>query len=174
MIPADGNSAQATCACAQDGGRIFLFPGSFDPFTLGHASLVERGLRLFDSIVIGVGVNEQKPGWIPAEERVEALRRLYADEPRVAVMAYSGLTVDLAAAIGATGILRGVRTVADYQYEMNMADINHRLAGLETIVLFSAPEHAAISSSVVRELAHFGRDIHEFLPKGLSYTSKAI
>ena len=174
MMQREADSVQAIRACVREGERVFLFPGSFDPFTLGHASLVERGLRLFGSIVIGVGVNEQKPGWIPADERVEALRRLYADEPRVAVMAYSGLTVDFAAAIGATGILRGVRTVADYQYEMNMADINHRLAGLETVVLFSAPEHAAISSSVVRELAHFGRDIHEFLPAGLSYSSKAI
>lgn len=143
-----------------------LFPGSFDPFTLGHASLVQRGLQLFDHIVIAVGVNEQKPGWIPADQRVAALRRLYAHEPRVSVTTYTGLTVDFAASIGAHCILRGVRTVADYQYEMNMADINHRLSGLETIVLFSEPEHAAISSSVVRELAHFGRDITEFLPEG--------
>lgn len=146
--------------------RKILFPGSFDPFTLGHASLVKRGLRLFDHIVIAVGINEQKPGWIPAEQRVAALRRLYADEPRIEVTSYTGLTVDFAAAIGASCILRGVRTVADYQYEMNMADINHRLSGLETIVLFSEPEHAAISSSVVRELADFGRDITEFLPAG--------
>ena len=143
-----------------------LFPGSFDPFTLGHASLVARGLQLFDHIVIAVGINEQKPGWIPADERVAALQRLYADEPRVEVMAYRGLTVDFAQSIAAKCILRGVRTVADYQYEMNMADINHRLSGLETIVLFSEPEHAAISSSVVRELAHFGRDIEPFLPSG--------
>jgi len=146
-----------------------LFPGSFDPFTLGHASLVERGLKLFDHIIIAVGVNEHKPGWIPAEERVDALRRFYANEPRIKVMSYTGLTVDFAAQVGAKCILRGVRTVADYQYEMNMADINHRLAGLETIVLFSEPMQAAISSSVVRELAHFGRDINEFLPAGLTY-----
>lgn len=146
--------------------EVVLFPGSFDPFTLGHASLVARGLRLFPRIVIAVGVNEQKPGWIPAAERVAALHRLYADEPRVEVTTYTGLTVDFAASIGASCILRGVRTVADYQYEMNMADINHRLSGIETIVLFSEPEHAAISSSVVRELADFGRDIREFLPEG--------
>lgn len=150
-----------------------LFPGSFDPFTLGHASLVARGLQLFDHIVIAVGINEQKPGWIPAAERVAALRRLYADEPRIEVMAYRGLTVDFAQSIGAKCILRGVRTVADYQYEMNMADINHRLSGLETIVLFSEPVHAAISSSVVRELAHFGRDIEPFLPAGYHVSREA-
>ena len=148
---------------------MILFPGSFDPFTLGHASLVERGLRLFDQIVIAVGINEAKSGWIPAEERIAALRRLYADEPRVTVTSYTGLTVDFASQIGVKCILRGVRTVADYQYEMNMADINHRLSGLETVVLFSEPQHAAVSSSVVRELARFGREIHEFLPKGLHY-----
>lgn len=147
-----------------------LFPGSFDPFTRGHASLVERGLRLFDRIVIAVGINEQKPGWIPAEERVAALRRLYADEPRIEVTSYTGLTVDFAATVGASCILRGVRTVADYQYEMNMADINHRLSGIETIVLFSEPSNAAISSSVVRELADFGRDISSFLPEGYQPT----
>jgi len=150
-------------------GITILFPGSFDPFTLGHASLVERGLLLFDRIIIAVGVNEQKPGWIPAEQRLEALKRLYAGEPRVEVTSYTGLTVDFARSIGADCILRGIRTVADYQYEMNMADINHRLSGIETVVLFSEPSYAAISSSVVRELAHFGRDIHEFLPEGLHY-----
>ncbi|MCR5820422.1 MAG: pantetheine-phosphate adenylyltransferase [Bacteroidaceae bacterium] len=149
--------------------NTILFPGSFDPFTLGHASLVERGLRLFDHIVIAVGINEAKKGWIPAEERIAALRRLYAGEPRVTIASYSGLTVDFATQIGTKCILRGVRTVADYQYEMNMADINHRLSALETIVLFSEPQHAAISSSVVRELASFGRDIQEFLPEGLKY-----
>ena len=146
-----------------------LFPGSFDPFTLGHASLVRRGLQLFGNIIIAVGINEQKQGWIPADERVNALRRLYANEPHVRVVSYTGLTADFAASIGVRCILRGVRSMADYQYEMTLADINRRLRGIETLVLFCEPDQASISSSIVRELAHFGHDIQEFLPEGLTY-----
>ena len=149
----------------EGGGRV-LFPGSFDPFTLGHANLVERALALFDEVVIAVGINEQKAGWIPAEERVRALKDLYKDSARVRVESYTGLTTDFAHSIGAKAILRGVRTVKDYEYEMQMADINRQQTGIETVFLFAAPQLAAISSSVVRELAHFGKDIRGFLPKG--------
>ena len=145
---------------------IVLFPGSFDPFTLGHANLVERALGLFDEVVIAVGVNEQKPGWIPADERVRALRDLYKINTRVRVESYTELTVDFARAIGATAILRGLRSVKDYEYELSMADVNRQLSGIETVILFADPELAAISSSVVRELAHFGKDIKPFLPEG--------
>ena len=150
--------------------KVALFPGSFDPFTRGHADIVERGLRLCDRLIIGVGYNEQKQGWIPVEERVSALRQLYAEEPRISVVAYNTLTTDLAQKVGATIILRGVRSVKDYEYELQMADINRQLAPeVETVVLFSNPSLASVSSSVVRELAHFGRDIQEWLPQGLHY-----
>lgn len=141
-----------------------LFPGSFDPFTLGHADIVQRALGLFDEVVVAVGYNEQKKGWMPVEERVEAIRRLYKDEPRVAVESYMGLTVDFAKERGITAIVRGVRTTADFEYEMQMADVNRRLAGIETVLLPASPELASLSSSVVRELAHFGHDISAFLP----------
>ena len=158
----------------EGGGRVFggavLFPGSFDPFTLGHCNLVERALKLFDEVIIAVGVNEQKAGWIPADERVRALRALYKEESRVRVESYSGLTTDFAAAIGATAILRGVRSVKDFEYEQQMADINRRLTGIDTVCLFADPQMAAISSSVVRELAHFGKDIKPFLPEGYILT----
>jgi len=148
-----------------------LFPGSFDPFTRGHASLVERALRLFDEVAIAVGINEQKLGWIPADERVRALTSLYKDEARVRIMSYTGLTTDFAASIGATAILRGIRSLKDYEYELQMADVNRQLSGIETVILFADPELAAISSSIVRELAHFGQDIQPFLPEGLKYNT---
>ena len=148
------------------GGSLILFPGSFDPFTLGHADLVKRALRLFDQVVVAVGVNEIKPGWIPVAQRVEALKHFYREEPRVHVDQYTGLTIDFAASIGATAILRGLRSVKDYEYELQMADVNRQLSGIETVILFADPEFAAISSSVVRELAAFGHDISAFLPEG--------
>ncbi len=146
-----------------------LFPGSFDPFTLGHADLVERALRLFPHVVVAVGYNEHKSGWIPVEERVRALREFYADEPKVEIVSYTGLTVDLAKEMGIQCILRGVRSTKDYEYELDIADINRRLLGIETIVLFADPRLSSLSSSVVRELAHFGRDITAWLPKALKY-----
>ena len=147
-----------------------LFPGSFDPFTLGHADIVERGLALFEHVVIAVGYNEQKKGWIPVEERVRALRELYKDEPRVTVESYNTLTTDYARKVGATFILRGVRTHKDYEYELQMADVNRQLApDIETMVLFARPELACISSSTIRELAHFGHDFQQWLPQGINY-----
>ena len=146
------------------GGGSILFPGSFDPFTIGHADLVQRALRLFDEVIIAVGVNELKPGWIPVEERLRTIRELYKDDSRVRVEQYSGLTADFAHSIGASAILRGVRTIKDFEYEQQMADVNRQLTGIDTILLFADPSLAAISSTVVRELAHFGHDITPFLP----------
>ncbi len=143
-----------------------LFPGSFDPFTLGHFSLVERALNIFDEVVIAVGINEQKHGWIPVEERVRALKELYKEQARVRIESYTGLTSDYAHSIGAKAILRGVRTLQDFEYEMQMADINRELTGIDTVLLFADPKTSAISSSVVRELSHFGKEITQFLPKG--------
>lgn len=146
-----------------------LFPGSFDPFTRGHADIVERGLNLFDHITVGVGHNEQKRGWIPVEERVHALRQLYKDEPRISVESYDTLTIDFAQRIGAQFILRGIRSVSDYEYELQIADINHELSGIETVVLFAQPGLANVSSSIIRELAHYGRDVSSWLPNNLTY-----
>ena len=144
--------------------RLALFPGSFDPFTKGHADIVTRALALFDEIVVAVGYNEQKPGWMPVEERVEKIRQIYAYEPRVKVESYTGLTVEFAKEKGVNAIVRGVRTVADFEYELQMADVNKQLTGIETVLLPASPQFASLSSSVVRELAHFGQDISAFLP----------
>ena len=141
-----------------------LFPGSFDPFTLGHDDIVRRALMLFDEVVVAIGYNEQKSGWKPVEERIASIRKLYEDEPRVRVESYTGLTVDFAKEQGITAIIRGVRTTKDFEYELQMADMNRRLTGIETILLPASPEFASLSSSLVRELARFGRDISTFLP----------
>ncbi|MCM1164147.1 MAG: pantetheine-phosphate adenylyltransferase [Muribaculaceae bacterium] len=144
--------------------KVILFPGSFDPFTIGHKSLVDRVLPLFDRVVIAIGANSSKPGATPVEQRVESIKALYASEPKIEVMAYSGLTVDACQACGARWMLRGVRTVADYEYERNLADINRDLAGVDTLILFTLPGLASVSSSMVRELASYGRDVSRFLP----------
>jgi len=143
-----------------------LFVGSFDPFTIGHDSIVRRALPLFDHIIIGVGVNERKKYMLSAEERVRRIKRLYADEPKIEVKAYSDLTIDFARREQATYIIKGVRSVKDFEYEREQADVNRLLSGVETIFLYAEPQLSSISSTMVRELQHFGRDISEFLPKG--------
>lgn len=152
--------------------KTIIFPGSFNPFTRGHADIVERGLKLFDRVIVAVGYNEQKQangqnaGSDPLMvSRLDVIRRLYADEPRVQFIAYSGLTIDVAREQGACAILRSVRSMKDYEYELQMADVNRQLSGIETVVLFARPELSSISSSVVRELQHFGCDVETFLPK---------
>ena len=144
--------------------RIALFPGTFDPFTAGHARIVERGLELFDEIVVAVGQNSDKRPMLAPGERLERIARLYAGEPRVRCVAYEGLTADLAAGTGARFLLRGVRSVRDFEYERELADINRHIAGLETVLLCSEPGLAFVSSGMVRELAVSGRDVSGFLP----------
>ena len=143
-----------------------LFVGSFDPFTIGHDSIVRRALPLFDHIIIGVGVNERKKYMLDAEERVRRIKRLYADNPKLEVKAYSDLTIAFARREQATYIIKGVRSVKDFEYEREQADVNRLLSGVETIFLYAEPQLSSISSTMVRELQHFGRDISEFLPKG--------
>lgn len=144
-----------------------MFPGTFDPFTIGHQSLVERGLALVDEIVISIGINDKKRTHFSLERRLEAIRDLYKDNLRVRVMAYDQLTVDFAREVGAGFILRGIRTVNDFEYEKSIADVNRKLTGIETFILFTEPEHTHISSSIVRELLRYGRDVSQFIPEGL-------
>lgn len=150
--------------------KIAIFPGSFDPFTIGHADIVRRGLQLFDRIVIAVGYNAQKTSATDVEDRVAAIERVYADEPRIKVVAYNDLTVDLAQREGAHFLLRGVRSVKDFEYERDMAAVNAEIppareaGGVETVLLIADPRYAHISSSVVRELQAYGRDITPYLP----------
>lgn len=130
---------------------------------------MERALPLFDKIVVAVGMNSKKHSFLSEIDRLDAIRRLYADEPRVEVIAYSGLTVEAAEQCGARYILRGVRTVKDFEYEKTLADINRKIAGLETVLLYTLPEYGSISSSIVRELISLGRDVTDLLPPGYTF-----
>lgn len=145
--------------------RIAIFPGSFNPFTRGHQRIVERGLKLFDTIIIAIGRNSEKQAEQSEEERALQIAELYSKNPRVSVQTYETLTVDFAKQVGADFILRGVRTMKDFDYELQMADVNRMLTGIETVVLFAETDKVNISSSLVRELQAFGKDITDFLPE---------
>lgn len=143
-----------------------LFVGSFDPFTIGHDSIVRRALPLFDRIVIGVGVNERKQYMESTEARVARIRAVYANEPKIEVKSYNDLTIDFAKREGAAFFIKGVRSVKDFEYEREQSDINRQLGGMETLLLYAEPQYESVSSTLVRELIHFGRDVSAFLPKG--------
>lgn len=146
--------------------HIALFQGSFDPFTAGHESIVRRALDIFDKVVVAVVHNIGKPGFLPVDRRVEIIEQAFAGESRVEVVTSQGLTVDLARQCGATCLLRGVRTVQDFEYEMTMAAANRHLSGgtLETVMLYSLPELAHVSSSLVRELVRFNQPVEALMP----------
>lgn len=143
--------------------RVALFPGSFNPFTRGHESLVRRALTFCDRVVIAVGVNIGKDSE-DTQRNCDAIRKTFAGDSRIEVTSYSGLTGELARRTGAAILLRGARNAADFEYERNMADANRNLFGIETVILPTLPELSWISSSTARELERFGYDPHELLP----------
>jgi len=144
-----------------------IFPGTFDPFTIGHYSIVKRALTFMDEVIIGIGINENKKTYFPVEKREEMILSLYRNDPRVKVLSYDCLTIDFANNVDAGFIVRGIRTVKDFEYEETIADINRKLAGVETILLFTEPELTCISSTIVRELLTYGKDISQFIPDGM-------
>ena len=148
--------------------KIAIFPGSFDPFTIGHYSVVTRALAFVDEVVIAIGVNEAKKTFFPLERRVEIIKKTFAHEPRVKVESYDSLTVDFAQKVNATIILRGIRSIADFEYEKTVADANRRLSGIDTILLFTEPQHSFISSTVVRDILRYDKDVKCFLPPNVS------
>lgn len=147
---------------------IAVFPGTFDPITIGHVSILQRALPLFNKVVIGVGVNSTKRTLFSEEQRLAWARAAFAGEAKVDVVSFSGLTVDLCKRHGAEYIIRGLRNSTDHGYERSIALMNRQLAGVETIFLPSAPEHAHISSTIVRELFANHADVGPFLPPGVS------
>ena len=147
---------------------IAIFPGSFDPFTRGHQALVDDALRIFDKVVIGIGNNVSKAGLLRIEARKQLIEDLYADNPRVEVRIYTGLTGDFARDQHASAIIRGVRNTTDFEYERTMEATNHRLhPDIITVMLFSPATVADIASSTVREVLAFGRTVDEFMPEGI-------
>ena len=141
-----------------------IFPGTFDPFTIGHYSLVMRGLGVFDEIVIGIGINQIKKTLFDLDKRLDIINQAFVSEPRVSVVAYNSLTVDFAKSVNAGYILRGLRSVSDFEYEHTIANSNRVLSDIETVVLFTDTEYSFISSTVVRDLIAYQKDIKAFLP----------
>ncbi len=150
-----------------EGKRIALFPGSFDPFTRGHESIVRRALPLFDKFVIAIGVNADKRSFMSMEQRKALIEDVFKDDPRIEVVSYTGLTVDVAREMGAKFIVRGVRLIQDFENEKHLAEVNRDISGIETILLYTLPEYSHISSSIVRELYRYGQDVSVYLPEGV-------
>ncbi|HAQ64837.1 MAG TPA: pantetheine-phosphate adenylyltransferase [Bacteroidales bacterium] len=150
--------------------RIGVFPGSFDPITIGHYSVIKRALPLFDKIIVAIGINVDKTGFYHVDQRLVWIRKIFASEPKVAADTYTGLTVNYCDRIGAKFIIRGLRTSADFEFERGIGQINKKLGTeIETIFLLTAPEHSFISSSVVRDIIRNGGDPSQFLPPGLTF-----
>jgi pantetheine-phosphate adenylyltransferase len=146
--------------------RICLFPGTFDPLTLGHTDIINRSLSLFDKLVIGIGKNVNKLPMFSEEQRVEWIKEIYKDEPKVEVLVYEGLTADCCREINATYILRGIRYVSDFEYEKAIADMNRTLdPQVETIFLTCLPQYTSVASTLVRDVIRNGGDVKQFLPE---------
>ena len=148
--------------------NIALFPGSFDPFTKGHASIVEKALGLFDKVVIGIGENAAEQYFYSLEDRKKFISRVYINQTRVEVVVYTGLTIEACREHGAKFILRGLRNSADFGFERNIAQMNHAMnPGVETVFLVTDPELSAISSTIIREIIKHGGNAKPFVPEGM-------
>ena len=149
--------------------RIALFPGSFDPFTNGHLDIVRRGVGLFDEVIVALGINSSKQRYLPVEEMQALVAAVFADEPRVSVRTFRGLTAEFAREVGARYVLRGLRNSQDFEYEKPIAYGNqHVNAELETVFLLTSPTLGAISSTIIRDIHRFGGNVDAFLPYQLT------
>jgi pantetheine-phosphate adenylyltransferase len=145
--------------------KICLFPGTFDPITLGHIDIINRALPLFDKLIIGIGRNANKKPLFPEEQRKGWIEQTYIDNPKVEAVVYEGLTVDCCKKVGANFILRGIRYVNDFEYEKAIADMNRSLdSNIETIFLTCSPQYTSVASTLVRDVYKNGGDVKEFLP----------
>ncbi len=150
--------------------RICLFPGTFDPITLGHVDIVERAVGMFDKLVIGIGSNASKQPMFGIEQRIGWMKEIFRNEPRIEVAGYEGLTVDYCKTIGAHFILRGIRYISDFEYEKAIADMNRMLApDIETVFLTCSPAYSTISSTLVRDVIRNGGNAAMFMPKEVKY-----
>ncbi len=149
--------------------KIAVFPGSFDPITRGHESILRRALPLFDKIIIAIGVNDDKNDYFPVEKRLEWLKLTFRDLPQVSVESYYGLTVDFCKKVNASYIIRGLRTSADFEFERSVAQVNLKLySEIETVFLLALPEYVMVTSSIVREVHKHGGNIDQFIPEIIS------
>ncbi|PVX52460.1 phosphopantetheine adenylyltransferase [Balneicella halophila] len=148
--------------------KVAIFPGSFDPFTTGHEYIVNKGVDIFDKIIIGVGFNATKKSFFPLEQRIKWIETLFANEPKISVESYEGLTIDFAQKHHASYILRGLRTSSDFEYERAIAQMNKALSnGLESIFLLTPPELTPVTSTIVRDIIRHGGDASMFIPDKL-------
>jgi pantetheine-phosphate adenylyltransferase len=146
--------------------RICLFPGTFDPVTMGHIDIINRAMPLFDKLVIGIGRNANKDPMFTEEKRLNWFEEIYKDEPKVSAVVYEGLTVNCCKSVGANFILRGIRYVNDFEYEKAIADMNRSIDGhIETIFLTCLPQYTSVASTLVRDVLKNGGDVSQFLPK---------
>ncbi|PKP11761.1 MAG: pantetheine-phosphate adenylyltransferase [Bacteroidetes bacterium HGW-Bacteroidetes-4] len=146
--------------------KTAVFAGSFDPFTTGHESVVVRALPLFDKIIIAIGSNSSKSGFLSIEERIELIENVFCHEPRVKVEAYDGLTVDYCKKVNAGFMIRGIRTAADFEYERGVAQMNKiMLPEVESVFLLTTPELTPVNSTIVRDILRHGGDVSQFLPR---------
>jgi len=149
--------------------KIAVFPGSFDPVTKGHESIVRRALPLFDKIIVAIGVNADKSGYFPVDKRLEWLNTVFSDVPQVSVESYNGLTVDYCKKKNAEYIIRGLRTSADFEFERSVAQVNLKLVPqIETVFMLTLPEYVMVTSSIVREVHKHGGNIQQFIPESIS------
>ena len=145
--------------------RIALFPGTFDPVTFGHIDIIERALPLFDKLYIGIGVNSNKKPMFTAEQRMDWLKEIFKNEPKISSVVYEGLTVDCCQRIDAGYILRGIRYVSDFEYEKAIADMNRSLDNrIETVFLTCLPKFTSVASTLVRDVLRYGGDVSQFVP----------
>ena len=148
--------------------KIALFPGSFDPFTIGHESIINRSLPLFDEIIIAVGTNTKKQAYFSLEQRLDMIREVFKNQSKVRVTSYSGLTVNFCRECGAQYLLRGLRTAADFEYERAIAQINKAMyPELESVFLLTLPEHTPINSTIIRDVIRYGGDAAKFVPSAI-------
>ncbi|MCO4294139.1 pantetheine-phosphate adenylyltransferase [Solitalea sp. MAHUQ-68] len=146
--------------------KIALFPGSFDPITIAHLDIVKRAMPLFDKVVIGIGLNSSKPTFLSPEKRQEILHAVFNGDPKIEIRTYQGLTVDFCKELDAQYMIRGIRSVADFEYERAIAQINAVMKPeIETIFILSKPEYSAISSTIVRDILRNNGDVSAFVPK---------
>jgi pantetheine-phosphate adenylyltransferase len=153
--------------------RICVFPGTFDPITLGHKDVIDRALDLFDELIIAIGVNSSKVPMYELEQRLQWIKDIYKDEPKIKAASYKGLTVDFCKQVNARYILRGIRYVSDFEYEKAIADVNRAMDNrIETIFLTCTPEFTSIASTLVRDIIRNGGDASQFLPEAVLRTIK--
>lgn len=144
-----------------------IFPGTFDPFTVGHESIVRRALPMVDKLIVAIGVNSLKKPLISVENRKKMIAKVFANDAKVEVVHYSGLTMDFAKEVGARTILRGVRNAMDFEYESSIARINWKKSGIDSMFLLTLEEHSSISSSIVRDLMIYKADVSDLLPQSI-------